>query len=315
LATKLSDPCCEAIRPFARFRSVARCSASPLTHSRSSPKKKAHGANLRAMPWEPLPHEADLFCNVYVDESSQTKHRYLVLGGLLVPLSHAAAFEADIIAARDATIPIAQPDGTPRIIKWEKANSCNLASYKKVVDAFFTFPTRYKLPVRKTVDINCVAVDLSKKDLRSTGDGDVDIGFNKEVYFLCTVMIGKRFKKELFHIYPDRRTTKHSLNEARKIMNYGARKYGDKRVYPYRRLRFEDPEKCQALQVVDIFIGAIAYRLNGHYDKPEANKAKKELCDFILNRARIANPFEATPYYLRRLQLMHRDGSAFVRER
>jgi hypothetical protein len=83
------------------------------------------------MPWVPLPHEADLFCNVYIDESSQTKHRYLVIGALIVPLSHSNAFEADIIAARDHTIPISRPDGTPRIIKWEKANAYNFNSYKK----------------------------------------------------------------------------------------------------------------------------------------------------------------------------------------
>ena len=66
--------------------------------------------------WTPLPHEADLFCNVYIDESSQTGHRYFVLGGLVVPLSHAAQFETDIIAARDDVIAIANPDGTPPII-------------------------------------------------------------------------------------------------------------------------------------------------------------------------------------------------------
>jgi hypothetical protein len=261
------------------------------------------------MPWEPLPHEADLFCNVYIDESSQTKHRYLVLGALIVPLSHAEIFESDIIAARDPLIPIARPDGTPRVIKWEKANAYNLASYKKVVDAFFFFPQKHRLPIRKNVDINCVVVDTSKKALKATGDGDVEIGFNKEVYFLCAAMVAKRFKTELFHLYPDRRETTRPLNEAQKIMNYGARKYGDKRPWLFRRLRFHDPEKCQGLQVVDIFIGAIAYRLNGHYDKPDANPAKKELSDYILSKAKITDPLKNTPYHFKRVAIMHRDGS------
>lgn len=265
-------------------------------------------------PWTPLPHEADLFCNVYIDESSQTKHRFLVLGGLVVPLSHAAAFESDIIAARDHTIPISKPDGTPRVIKWEKANAYNLAAYKKVVDAFFTFPTRHNIPLHKNVNIHCVAVDTSKKDLKASGDGDMEIGFDKEVYFLCVPLIGKRFPKELFHVYPDRRTNKHPLNEAQRIMNFGARKYGDTREWPYRRLRFEDPERCQALQVVDIFIGALAYRINGHYDKLEANPAKKQLSDHILRWAKIKNPFETTPYYLKRFNVVFRDGSPFVPE-
>ena len=105
-----------------------------------------------AKTWNPLQHEADLFCNIYVDESSQTKHRYLVLGGLLVShSSHATAFETDIAAARDHTIPTTKQDGRPKVIKWEKASAYNLEGYKKVIDAYFSFPQRHKLPARKNV--------------------------------------------------------------------------------------------------------------------------------------------------------------------
>jgi hypothetical protein len=256
----------------------------------------------------PLPHEADLFHEVYIDESSQNTHRYMVLGGLCVPLSHSASFESDIIAHRDSAISITRADGTPRIIKWEKANSYNLAAYKRVVDAYFTFPKRYNLPMGKELETHCLAVDTSKKTLKSTGDGDVEIGFAKEFYFLCVPVIGKRMKRALFHLYRDRRTTNQSLVEARKIMNAGARKYGDKRPWPYRELKFEDPEAKQALQVVDILIGAIAYKLNGHYQKPDANGAKKELSDYILQRARIADPAINTPFHLKRITIIHRDG-------
>jgi hypothetical protein len=147
--------------------------------------------------WVPLPHEANLFHEVYIDESSQTKHRYMILGGLCVPLSHSAEFEADIIAARDHTTPITRPDGSPKIIKWEKANAYNLVAYKRVVDAFFTFPMRYKLPLSKSLETHCLAVDTTKKTLKSTGDGDVEIGFAKEFYFLCVPLIGKRLKRAL----------------------------------------------------------------------------------------------------------------------
>jgi hypothetical protein len=251
----------------------------------------------------------------YIDESSQTKWRYLVLGGLIVPLSHAALFEADMAAARDPIISHIAPDGTRRVIKWQKASAYNLAAYKKVVDAYFTFETRHRLPVRKHVDTCCVVVDVSKKTLKSTGEGDVETGFSKEIYFLCVPIIGKRFPNELFHIYPDRRTTSKDLDLARRIMNYGAKKHGDARLWPYRRLWFEDPEKCQALQVVDILIGALAYKLNGHYAKPDANPAKQELCDYVLQRAKIKNPFEKTPYNLRRLSIIHRDGTKYVKKR
>jgi hypothetical protein len=259
--------------------------------------------------WVPRPDEAARFYQVYIDESSQTKHRYMVLGGLCVPLSHSEAFEADIIASRGDTIPTATPNGSPRIMKWEKANAYNLVTYKRVIDAYFTFPMRHKLPTTKSLDTHCIAVDTSKKTLKMTGDGDVEIGFAKEFYFLCVPTIGNRLKRGLFHLYPDRRTTNQSLDEARNIMNAGARKYGKRTDWPYRELKFQDPEAKQALQVVDILIGAIAFRLNGHYEKPDANPAKKQLCDYILQRAKITNPIDNTPWYRPRLTILHRDGS------
>jgi hypothetical protein len=51
--------------------------------------------------WAPLEHERDKFFSVYIDETSQTKHRHLMIGGLVVPLSHAAQLEADIIESAE----------------------------------------------------------------------------------------------------------------------------------------------------------------------------------------------------------------------
>jgi hypothetical protein len=97
-------------------------------------------------------------------------------------------------------------------------------------------------------------------------------------------------------------------------MNAGARKYSNRTDWPYRELKFEDPENKQALQVVDILIGAIAYRLNGHYQKPDASPAKKALCDYVLQRAKIANPFIKTDWFRQRLTIVHRDGTAWKRK-
>jgi hypothetical protein len=263
--------------------------------------------------WVPRPEEADRFYQVYIDESSQTKYRYMVMGGLCVPLAYSDAFDADIIAHRDETTPLTNPDGSPAVMKWQKARRLNLESYKRVINAFFTFPMRHKLPASKSLDTHCVVVDTSKKTLKATGDGDVEIGFAKELYFLCVPTIGNR--RGLFHLYPDRRETRQDLREAQKIMNAGARKYSNRTDWPYRELKFEDPENKQALQVVDILIGAIAYRLNGHYQKPDANLAKKELCDHILQRAKITNPAIKTDWYRRRLTIIHRDGTVWTKRK
>ena len=258
--------------------------------------------------WTPLPEEADLFCNVYIDESSQTQWRYLVLGGLVVPFSHAELLETDLRAARETTnIPLTKPDGTPRVMKWEKVNAYDFAAYKTIVDTAFNFRRLRIKSSLKDMSLQCVIVDTSKKSLRTTGDGDIEVGFNKEFWFLCTVSLLKRYRKELFLIYPDRRHTNRPLWEARNIMNWGAYKYKDRRKYPFRRVRFADPEQSLALQVVDIFIGALAYRLNGHYDKPNAKAAKRELCDYIFKLCRIYNVFHTTRLYTREfLAIIHR---------
>jgi hypothetical protein len=236
-----------------------------------------------------------------------------VIGGLIVPLGFADAFDATIIAAREKTIsPAFRADGTPRVMKWEKVNAYNFEAYKAVVDAYFKFPETAKMPSWKYVDIHCLAVDTTKKDLKTTGEGNIEIGFHKEVYFVTTILFGNRYKKELFHVYPDRRTSTEPLEKARKIMNFGAKKYGDQRPWPYRRLQYKDPENCQALQVVDIFIGALAYRLNRHYEQPNAKQAKKDLSDYILvERMKITNPFIRSAYYKRRFTVNHRDGTVY----
>jgi hypothetical protein len=232
-----------------------------------------------------------------------------VIGGLIVPHSHFPTLEADLVAARASRLPTTYDDGMPRVIKWQKVNLGNVEACERMVESYWLFPQRHRLPAVKNIDIHCVVVDTSKKPLRDEGDGDVEIGFNKQVYFLCVVLIRKRFKRELFHIYLDRRTSPQPLAKAHEIMKAGAKKYGDRREYPIRQLRYQDPEQCQSLQLVDLFIGALAYKLNGHYEKPNANPGKKRLCDYILNRAKITNPFVNTPYYRRRFSIVHRPAT------
>jgi hypothetical protein len=212
--------------------------------------------------WVPPEHERDKFFNVYIDETSQTEYRYLIIGGLVVPLSHTAQLEADIIAARaDTVVPSMQPDGTPRVMKWQKLNAYNFDVYKRVVDTVFNFRRTYKLPLSKDVAVHCVGVDTSVKSLKDIGAGDMGVGFDKEFHFLCCVILLRRYRQALFMLFPDRREPTTQPRKARDIMNLAAAKYGDTREFPFRRLIFADPECCQALQAVDIIIGGIAYKL------------------------------------------------------
>jgi hypothetical protein len=260
------------------------------------------------MAWTPLPHEAHLFSEVYIDESSQTKHRYLVLGSLIIPMSHADLQEADVIAARGEDIPPKRKDGTPRVMKWEKVSAYNFAVYKRVFDAFMAFPTKHKFDNGKHVNnVNLVVVDTHLKHAKKKSEDTPDVGFNKEIYFLCVNVVREQYKRELFHVYMDRRTTSESPSKLHDILNFGAHSYGDRRKWPFRRCQFDDPETCQALQVIDIILGAVAFKLNGHYDKPEARQPKRDLCDYIIKKCKIDNVFEDTKIFgSRRLRIVHR---------
>jgi hypothetical protein len=45
---------------------------------------------------EPREFERHLFHEVYIDETSRNDHRFLALGGIIIPRELSAEFEADI---------------------------------------------------------------------------------------------------------------------------------------------------------------------------------------------------------------------------
>ena len=75
---------------------------------------------------------------------------------------------------------------------------------------------------------------------------------------------------------------------------------GDRRDFAFRRVSFRHSHEHQALQISDILIGALAYRLNRHYDQLEANADKKQLCDYILEKTGFERGYGAFQLWFRR---------------
>lgn len=218
---------------------------------------------------------------IYIDETSQNKHEYLILGGLILHKDCVDQFNSMIARARLPELPFGE-------LKWEKVSRSKLPAYKRVVDAFFDgqagcLPMEFHSIVVHTPDL--------KDDIYNKGSRE--IGFNKEVYQLC-MKFSRLYKQRLFHIYPDERQTKSSPEELRQILNLKLRSKGDQREWPFRRIHFQNSKKVLALQVVDILIGGIAFRLNGHDQKPNASESKKDLSKHILSRARVFDAFRDT---------------------
>jgi hypothetical protein len=155
-------------------------------------------------------------------------------------------------------------------------------AYKRIVDVVFN----------DDVHSHSLVVDSTRLDHKRFSSGSREIGFNKEVYQLA-MKCARLYSTALFHLYPDYRETTQRPEDLRLMLNRGCREDGDKRDWPFRRCQFRDSKITLPLQLVDIIIHGLAYRLNGH-DKKETSPAKSELSAYILERAKIVDPFKDT---------------------
>ena len=82
------------------------------------------------MEFGPAHPEYDRLVDIYVDESSQTGHRYLLFGALMVPTASVDAFVQLVWDAR-------QPELPKREMGWGEISRAKVAAYSRVVDLFF----------------------------------------------------------------------------------------------------------------------------------------------------------------------------------
>ncbi len=223
---------------------------------------------------------APAFAEIFIDESSQSKHRYLVLGGIIIDLLERAEYLRELWERRLPELPASE-------MKWVKVSALKLPAYRRVVDQFFE-PRYWNGP-----HFHSLYVDTTRQRHGVYNQGSREIGFNKEVYQLA-MKCGMVYGGNCFHIYPDNRATGQRTEDLRLMLNRGIRKKGDKRDWPFRRVQFRDSKTTELLQLADIFSGAIAFHLNGHRALPGASPAKCELSDYILARAGIQNVVRGT---------------------
>lgn len=209
--------------------------------------------------------------DIYIDESSQTKNRYLLIGGIIIPTASVPQAAARLQAARLPELPHGE-------MKWGKASKSKLAAYKRFVDCFFDAPEFVKS------HFHCLVVDTSQVDHEVYNAGSKEIGFNKEIYQIAT-KFARLYRTTLFHLYPDYRDTNQKTEDLRNILNHGRHKSNDGREWPFRRCQFRDSSKVPFLQLVDIMLGAVAFGKNEHHARPDVSAAKLELGRHIMRRA------------------------------
>lgn len=210
-----------------------------------------------------------MLVRVYGDESRQTGAKYMVLGAVWLDSAGEEALIKDCTDFRNLT-------GMRHQLKWTKVSDQKLNEYKKFIDIFFRHNRLHHVAFR------CVVIDTHQLDHKTFNRGDEELGFYKLYYqlLLHNMRPGNRYLIML----DDRRTRKKTrLSTLKIVLNRGIRK---KFNIDYDIVRNVEPRECEdlnQLQMVDILIGAIGYRLNGLHLKAGAKRAKIELSQHILN--------------------------------
>jgi len=241
------------------------------------------------MSQHPDPHTWHETDEIYIDETAQSGPRWLVLGGVMFPKKYSVEFERDVLVARQP-FPTHHHDGTPYELGWNnfKSSRREFEAYKRVMNAYFSFGNRFKSPF-DIIRFHSAVIDTHVRGRRYSGKAG-QIGFNREIYFHC-LRIGRSptYRTRVFDVYPDYRTTKQLPEQLHGYLCMGLRRHlpADKRYLPFRKVHFRLSHEWQALQVSDILIGAMQYRLNGWLENPTSNPMKKELCEFVLKKGKI----------------------------
>ncbi len=137
------------------------------------------------MPRPLPPSDTEKIEEVYIDETSQTGHRFLVIGGIVIPQLFSEKFEQDILAARHPDL-LAERPGADKLrqIGWKAVGNGDFEKYKKVIDAYFSFARKHLTSSLDSVEFHCSVVDTHVKGRAYSGKRG-KIGFNREIYFHC----------------------------------------------------------------------------------------------------------------------------------
>lgn len=204
----------------------------------------------------------------------------MVMGGVIIPSLDVRAANDQIAALRLPELPFGE-------MKWGGISKGKFAPYQRLVDSFFDSPVFVRADFHSTV------VDTWGQDHLAFNDGDREVTFNKELYQLAA-KFSRLYPDRLFHLYPDDRETSQLPGRLREILNWGRRKKGDGRDFPYRRCHFRKSHETPLLQLVDVLLGGIAYQINGHNAAANASASKIKLSEHITHRAGVRNTMAST---------------------
>jgi Protein of unknown function (DUF3800) len=225
------------------------------------------------------------YISFYCDESSQNAHRFVVLGVMVIMSESITNFRADLAAVRR------NYENLKGEMAWTKINSYKTGAYWEWLEIFEAYA--------KTGAVRMTALTLDTHQPANRGWGrEADLGFNKLLYQLLLHRVGKRHASanRSLHGFLDSRTTRHLPEDLRRMLNGGLRNMS-MTSNPFRSIVFRDSKTSDLIQLVDVLIGGLAFRLNEHDIAFDARPDKIRLSIEIHNvQKRLKGQFDIWPF-------------------
>jgi len=229
--------------------------------------------------------------HIYCDESRQTADRYMVIGGIISSAENVHRFDDAMALYRDSQNMHAE-------LKWTKVSNQKLAEYRSLIDLFFTFT--------RAMHFKSMVLESGQIDYKTYHRGDRELGFYKFIYQMLLHQFGPYTKEDTrYLVILDRRTSSYKLSALYTILNRGLRKKYNFKRDVITKIEDRDSKKCNALQVVDVLIGAVGYHWNGCHTRTNAKRGKVLLAEYIAQKVGLVSLAQETPRRKKEFSIWH----------
>ncbi|HEU4556081.1 MAG TPA: DUF3800 domain-containing protein [Chitinophaga sp.] len=223
--------------------------------------------------------------HIYCDESRQSKDRFMIIGGIIIPAESVQNFEATMQQYRAEQNMHAE-------LKWSKVTNQKYKEYQRFIDYFFALNNTDKLHFK------AIVIDNHQVNHHKYNNGNKELGFYKFYYQLLLHCFGlpcyKRDEQTRFIIHPDHRHSSYSLGELKVILNRGLSKKLGIQTNAFVAIEPKDSRQSEIVQIVDIILGAIGFQKNGYQLLADSRKAKIDLVNYIARSAGLPGLTENT---------------------
>lgn len=235
--------------------------------------------------------------HAYCDESSQTKSRFMVYGGIIIEQADLLSFDVALQVWRNE-------HNMHSELKWTKVSDQKEREYIALADLFF------KLAARNLVHFKSVVFDTTRLDYRRFFRGNHELGFYRFYHYFLLHKFASYATSDADRllVFLDERTTEFPLDRLQAMLNKGIRRHYRRKASIVRKIEPVVSKKCGCLQVADVLMGAIAYHYNDLHLRPDGRKSKAHLAEHITQKAglttlacesRMTPCFEIWPFRLK----------------